>query len=375
MLGWKGNFISGMSFAESAAKYPGTCYWDFHRANLHNALVERALELGAKVRLGCRVTDVRCDKDGISASIDLANGEVIAADLVVGADGINSKLREVMLGKADPPTLTGDLAFRLLLSTKDMLKDPVLRDFVEKPQVNYWMGPDKHAVNYVLRGGELLNMVLLVPDDMPQDGPSTLAGDVTEMQALFEDWDPRIPKLLALSESVYKWRLCIRKGMDQWSHPSGSFTLLGDAVHATLPYLASGAGMALEDAAVLGELFGRSENPRVPEEKRLLLQMYEECRKPRTERVVERGNTQQWLYHLHDGPEQQERDRIMKAMEAGEALAWRDKSLSDWLLGYNVEDDVARVWSKQSMKMMKEVAPALSDTNAFDAETRITSNL
>ena len=113
-------------------------------------------------------------------------------------------------------------------------------------------------MNYVLRGGELFNMVLLVPDDMPLDGANTLAGDVEEMRALYKDWgksnlecrqctyadsertDPRIPKLLALCESVYKWRLCIRSGMDSWSHPSGSFTLLGDSVHATLPYLASG---------------------------------------------------------------------------------------------------------------------------------------
>lgn len=101
-------------------------------------------------------------------------------------------------------------------------------------------------------------MVLLVPDDIPLDGANTLAGDVDEMRALYQDWgksragsqtwthtdlkctDPRIPKLLALCDSVYKWRLCIRSGMDTWSHPSGSFTLLGDAVHAALPYLASG---------------------------------------------------------------------------------------------------------------------------------------
>ena len=102
--------------------------------------------------------------------------------------------------------------------------------------------------------------------------------------------------------------------------------------------------MALEDAAVLGEAFGRSDNPRDPAEKRRLLDIYEKCRKPRTEMVVERGNRQQWLYHLHDGPEQRERDRQMQAMEAGEALAWRDSGLSPHLLGYKVEDDVDRFW-------------------------------
>ncbi|KAM0723624.1 hypothetical protein Q7P37_000612 [Cladosporium fusiforme] len=343
MIHWKGEVISHMDFQESAAQYPGTFYWDFHRANLHRCLLDRAIELGAEMKTNAKVTGVEVSPDGDFTTVTLENGEQYVTDLLVGADGINSRLREIMVGHVDPPILTGDLAYRLLLSTKDMLKDPELAEFVTNPQVNYWLGPDAHAVNYVLRGGELFNMVLLVPDDMPE-GANTLAGNVDEMRALYKDWDPRIPKLLALCESVYKWRLCIRSSLDKWSHPSGAFTLLGDAVHATLPYLASGAGMALEDAAVLGELFGRSENPRNPDEKRRLLAIYEKSRKPRTEMVVERGNTQQWLYHLHDGPEQQERDRAMQAMEPGEALAWRDSGLSPQLLGYKVEEDVDRYW-------------------------------
>lgn len=115
--------------------------------------------------------------------------------------------------------------------------------------------------------------------------------------------------------------------------------------------------MALEDAAVIGELFGRSENPRDPEEKRRLLAIYEQCRKPRTEMVVERGNRQQWLYHLHDGPEQEERDRAMREMEEGEALAWRDPGLSPQLLGYKVEEDVDRFWSASLAGQQKVDSP------------------
>lgn len=81
-------------------------------------------------------------------------------------------------------------------------------------------------------------MVLLVPDDMPA-AAMTLDGNVEEMQALYKDWDPRIGKILSLCQSVQKWKLCIRPTLQQWTHKSGTFTLLGDAVHATLPYLAS----------------------------------------------------------------------------------------------------------------------------------------
>ena len=139
--------------------------------------------------------------------------------------------------------------------------------------------------------------------------------------------------------------------------------MLGDAVHATLPYLASGAGMSLEDAAVLGECLSRlpslphittsysssSTGKPSPEAKRLALRTYENCRKERTEMVVKRGNLQQYLYHLHDGPEQEERDRKMRMVPTpeGEALAWRDPGLAPRLLGYDCVRAVDEIWAAE----------------------------
>jgi len=145
-----------------------------------------------------------------------------------------------------------------------------------------------------------------------------------------------------------------------WSHPSGAFTCLGDAVHATLPYLASGAGMSLEDAAVLGHCLARLPY-KSPAAKRAALAVYETCRRSRTERVVARGNTQQHLYHLHDGPEQVARDerfRKFAEMEVGEVaallpeglsagddpLAWRTNGVGSWLLEYDCASDVEAHW-------------------------------
>jgi salicylate hydroxylase len=145
MLHWKGEIISHMDFEASASQYPGTFYWYFHRANLHRCLLDRAVELGATVKTKARVLNVEPSFDGRDATVTLENKETYTVDLVIGADGINSHLREIMLGDEDPPILTGDLAYRLLLSTKDMLKDPELASFVTDPQVNYWLGPDAHA--------------------------------------------------------------------------------------------------------------------------------------------------------------------------------------------------------------------------------------
>lgn len=366
-ISWKGRHLSSMDFHDYAAEL-GTPFWDFHRANLHMELLERAKTLGATIETNSRVVDVQYEHltpDRTIAVAVLANGRRRRADLIVGADGINSRCREILLGKPDPPILTGDLAYRLLLNTEDMMKDPELRGFIEDPQVNYWMGPDAHAVNYVLRGGKLFNMVLLVPDDMPA-GASTLEGNVEEMRALFNDWDPRIPKLLALCESVYKWRLCIRPNLNPtWSHSSGAFTILGDAAHATLPYLASGAGMSLEDGHVLGLCLSRLRG-KTDAEKQKALKVYERCRRDRTERIVARGNLQQHLYHVHDGAEQQERDRLLREFswfkgrgpvsdeqlkergleDGSDPFPWRWHGVGRWLLTYQCEPDVERRWAE-----------------------------
>lgn len=144
---WKGKQISHMNFHEYAEEL-GTPFWDFHRANLHLELLNRAQELGATLEVKCKVADIEYEtaEDGRTIAVAvLENGSKRKADLIVGADGINSRCREILLGRPDPPVLTGDLAYRLLLNTEDMMKDPELRTFIENPQVNYWMGPDAHA--------------------------------------------------------------------------------------------------------------------------------------------------------------------------------------------------------------------------------------
>jgi salicylate hydroxylase len=118
--------------------------------------------------------------------------------------------------------------------------------------------------------------------------------------------------------------------------------------------------MSIEDAAVLGAVMqgwpgNDGESPSLRER----LDVYEFLRKERTARVVERGNTQQWLYHLEDGEEQVVRDRMIRNEEEGEALAWRDKGLGPWLLGYRVEEDVARGWEEMRRRKRKSTTAAI----------------
>ncbi|KAH0354221.1 FAD/NAD(P)-binding domain-containing protein, partial [Aureobasidium melanogenum] len=381
MLGWKGERLSSMDFVDATKEY-GTPFWDFHRADLHKALLDRAVELGASFSINARVIDIRYEEDAKdTATVILKSGERLTADLVVGADGIFSTCRDLLLGTPSPPTPTGDLAYRVLLDTKAMKEDPELAPLLDKPhKVRYWMGPGAHAVNYVLRDGELFNMVLLVPDDMPADA-TTLDGNVEEMIELYKDWDPRIPKLLALCQSVQKWKLCFRAGLESsWSNEDVTFVLLGDCVHATLPYLASGAGMSLEDGATLGFCLGKIKNKSY-QEKQKALGVYEDCRRVRTESIVARGNLQQELYHFDDGPEQEARDARFQAFEELETeirltgnlnadlpagwklgddpLAWRRYGVGSWLMSFDCQRDVEERWPAE-----KETVTTASDIRA-----------
>ncbi|KIW20260.1 hypothetical protein PV08_00835 [Exophiala spinifera] len=358
ILDWKGNLISSMDFGPAEKDY-GSPFYDLHRADLHKALFDRAIELGAEIHISSLVTDVRFDETNV-AVVTTKAGKVWHADLVVGADGLHSRCRSFILGKQDRPRHTGDMAYRLLLDGDELRSDPDFKPFLEDRAVTYWYGPGAHIVTYALRQRKLLNMVLLVPDDMPEDGPSTLAGQVNEMQDLFKDWDPRVSKLLAKCKSVLRWRLSIWDPIDTWVHPSGCMVLLGDSVHATLPYLASGAGMSFEDGAVLGHCLKGITKSAVTE-RRKALSLYESCRIKRTNRIVEKGSIQQDINHYNDGPEQIDRDQKMKAFEKLEEqyrqgkpvewgnlvrgedpLVWRKFGAGEWLLSYLPEEDVEK---------------------------------
>lgn len=210
----------------------GVPYLHIHRADYHRILVEEARRLGVTIILGFTATDIDFEKP----SVKCANRTEFYADVILGADGLKSACREALLGHSDPPHLTGDLAYRILINAEDMRQHPDLRELAEKPAINYWLGPNAHVVCYLLQRGGLYNVVLICPDNLPEL-VSNAKADLQEMRDLFEHWDPKLKALLGLVQATSKWRLQNSKEMKSWRHPSGKFTLLGDACHATLPYL------------------------------------------------------------------------------------------------------------------------------------------
>ena len=227
-----GRILSKQNTVPFAEERYGVPYLHIHRADYHKILVEEAVRLGVKMQLGSAVIKIDFEKP----SVHVKDKPEVHADLILGADGLKSICRETLLGRSDPPHLTGDLAYRIIVKAADMKRHPDLRDLAEKPAINYWMGPHGHAVCYLLQDGGLYNIVLICPDNLPEL-VNTAKADVCEMRNFFEEWDPKLKAILSLVRDTNKWRLQNSKEMDTWSHPSGKFALLGDACHATLPYL------------------------------------------------------------------------------------------------------------------------------------------
>lgn len=216
----------------------GAGYYGFHRADLQGVLYA-ALPPGS-VRLGARCVDMRVQEDAVV--VLLSDGSEIEADAVIGSDGIHSAVRQSLFG-AQSPRFTGNVCWRGMVPADQLTPGAV------QPDMTVWFGPGASVVHYYVRGGELVNWVAAFEADDWRAESWRTEGDRSEMLERFKDWHPTILELLAKSDRCFKWALFDRDPLEQWSQ--GPATLLGDAAHPMLPYLAQGACMAMEDGYAL----------------------------------------------------------------------------------------------------------------------------
>jgi salicylate hydroxylase len=210
----------------------GGPYLHVHRATLHTALCEEATRLGVRFKLGLTVIGVDFERPAVKVQ----EHEDIAADFILGADGLKSACREALLGRIDLPRSSGDMAYRITIPTDEMKKHKDLVDFIITPSFNHWAGPGSHAVGYLINHGVLFNMVIVVDDKLP-DETFSAKGDLEEMHERFKDWNPQFRHLLRMVKEASLSKLQNSIEMASWRHPNGTFALLGDACHASLPYL------------------------------------------------------------------------------------------------------------------------------------------
>ncbi len=300
--------------ADCARLYGEQCY-TAHRADLLDILAPAVPE--SALRLGSRCIAVRRQAD--HAELAFADGSAAAADVVIGADGLHSVVREAVVSTG-PPAFSGICAYRSLVPAD---RAP---GFARRPVQTLWLGPGRHLVHYPISAGRLVNVVALTPAGDWTIESWTAEGSVEDLRAAFAGWDPQLTALLAVTERTGRWALLDRGPLPRWT--SGPIALAGDAAHPMFPFFAQGAAQAIEDAAVLaGCLAAAGSDPAAG------LRRYEALRKARTTRVQAASHARQHVNHLPDGAEQRARDA---------SFAQEDPlGHNAWIYGYDAEQALA----------------------------------
>jgi salicylate hydroxylase len=287
----------------------GSPYYTLYRPDLVG-LLAGALPPSV-ARLGTAVTGIDATDDG-RVAVQLADGSAQVADLVIGADGTHSTIRAATVGDV-AARFSGMAAYRAL----------VPHDRVRSAQtavVRNWLGPHQHLVAYpVGRDARYINLVCVVPEPSWTTEAWNVPGSVTDLWKHFTGWSAELTTLLnAVEEPVFKWALYDREPLVRWS--TATTTLLGDACHPMLPFLAQGAGQAIEDAAALARCLSDT-----PADIPAALARYETARRAHTAKIQRMSWDNNTFYHLPDGPEQRARDKALETAtdESGlAALSW-----------------------------------------------------
>jgi salicylate hydroxylase len=265
----------------------GWPYLHVHRADLIEVLARAAAQRSEIVlRLG--VACATCEVDDTGAVVTTADGERIDGDLVIGADGIKSTMRTILFGP-ETPRFTGNVAWRGLVPAAALRRANV------RAVAGLWMGPGAHFVHYYVRRGELVNFVAVVERDTWHEESWTARGEKRELLNNFVTWHRTVRTIVAEADphACYQSALFDREPLRRWSR--GAATLLGDACHPTPPFMAQGACMAIEDAAVLAECVAAARSSSALCE---ALARYEALRRPRTTDIQLDSQRNRTLYHL-----------------------------------------------------------------------------
>jgi len=296
----------------------GNPYAVIHRADIHGSLLEgaQASDL-VQLRTGTTVQRIEQDDDGVTV-VDTQGG-VHRGLALIGADGVKSAVRRQYVG--DEPRVSGHVVYRAVVDKKDFPHN------LQWNAASIWVGPNCHLVHYPLRGGEQYNVVVTF-HSREQEEWSVREGSRDEVQSYFDGICAKARQLIDLPKDWKRWATADREPIGQWTF--GRATLLGDAAHPTLQYLAQGACMALEDAVTLGEAL------RVHQlDFAKAFEHYQRSRIARTARVVLSAREMGRLFHAK-GVERLVRNELWKGRSDD-----RYYDAMEWLYGWTVDTCLA----------------------------------
>ncbi|OBA62571.1 salicylate hydroxylase [Mycobacterium sp. 1100029.7] len=266
--------------------------WTVHRGELQ-AVLKNSLP-PAMVQLGHNLVALtETDND---VQLEFANGSTARADVVIGADGIHSVVRNTV-AQPSKPVSEGVMAYRALVPAERLRHVDVLA-------MQMWLGPGKSFLVYPASSGRLLNVVGFVPNSMEAEESWTAPGEVSELAAEYAGWDAPVQEIIAAIDSTFRWGIYDRTPLDRWS--TSRIALLGDAAHATTPHLGQGHNMAIEDGVVLAAVLSHSG----PADTATRLHRYEDLRRGRTRRIWEISRRAGAIYRSQALTPQQQADAI-----------------------------------------------------------------
>jgi salicylate hydroxylase len=317
----EGGEIARLPLGEAASFRAGAPYWVVHRADLQAALQAHVNDNpDIELRLGWQFDDVTSHAKGLTVvqrSGDARRQELAVA--LIGADGIWSSVRHHLFPDVQPQ-------FSGLISWRGTLDATALPREYTAPRVQLWMGPNAHLVAYPISGARQINVVAIVPGTWNRPGWSA-PGGTNEIKGAFASprWPPTARMLIGAVDEWRRWALFTVPDIGDWSE--GAIALVGDAAHAMLPFAAQGAGMAIEDAAVLAKALSDSAGENIAGIP-AALKRYGRLRRARVLKVQRAARRSGRIYHL-SGPLALARDLTIKAMGPKRVLAGQDW-IYDW---------------------------------------------
>ncbi len=306
-----GEVLQALSLADAHEKRHGAPYLQLHRADFHAILAARMQAMKPDlVHPGATAT--RFEETVDRVVLKLADGRTAEGDMLIGADGIKSAIRRQIAGE-NRPQYTGDSAWRLTVPAEDLPAN-----FLDGKS-SIWVGPDKHAVIYFLRGGSILNFVGAVELDERIEESWTQKRAWEELKSDFAGWHEDIQTIIDTVDRTecYRWALNAHPHLDSWCMERT--VLLGDAAHPTLPYLAQGAAMVVEDGAILARALAAAGSVQTA------ARLYQHNRMPRTRRIVDESRKNRALFHL----------QTIDELKAAFAQRNMDRERANWLYSYN----------------------------------------
>ncbi|MFM9557869.1 MULTISPECIES: FAD-dependent monooxygenase [Streptomyces] len=306
-----GRLLGRTELGDACEDLYGAPYHTVHRADLHQALLYGIDD--NNLHIGRRCVGVEELPDAVLLRFE--DGSVHEADVVIGADGIHSVVRDALA--MDEPRFSGQSIYRGLVPGRHL---PFL---VEDPKVRLWLGPDQHCVCYPVSAGEWISVGATAPAGDWSVESWTAEGRVEDLVETYQGWDEEVLTVLKALDRVGRWALHDRDPLRHWS--TGRIAVVGDAAHPMLPFQAQGANQSIEDAVVLAGCLRKATRDGIPQ----ALKRYEQVRRPRTDRLQQMSRVNARTFHLSDGQGQRERDQAL----AG-AQNLREQ---EWLYGYDAE--------------------------------------